>query len=48
MKFRNPSFIFVRKNGQRDSWTDTYKAICPFNCFKVGGIIYKNSGEQEK
>ena len=38
MKFQNRDLIFVTE-AQTDRRKDKPKAICPFNFFKVGGII---------
>ena len=35
MKFQN----CILMNFVTDTWTDKPKAICPFNFFRVGGII---------
>ena len=34
MKFKNPSLIFVRTDGQTDGRMDKPKAICTFNLFQ--------------
>ena len=38
MKFQNCNLFFVT-DAQTEGRTDKPKTICPFNFFKVGGII---------